>query len=42
MQEDKLFHILNQNYIDCKFHYALIILAILSTSLKWVKICLVA
>jgi hypothetical protein len=41
MQEDKLFHILNQNYDDCNFHYVLIILNIFSTSLKWVKICLI-
>jgi hypothetical protein len=41
MQEDKLFHILNQNYNDCKLHYALIISAIFFTSLKWVKIFLI-
>jgi hypothetical protein len=41
MREDKLFHILNQNYNDYKLHYVLIILAIFSISLKWVKICFI-
>jgi hypothetical protein len=42
MQENKLFHILNQNYSDYKLHYELIISTIFSTSLKWDKICLIA